>query len=264
MTRVASSVCHESSPVSIRCFGLSWPVVFGSSSFLFYIYKQQQRRPTRLQTKDTPEIPYIYPHKSQSSVVNKPSTFQSAVSHKRSFQIRMMIFYQTFNATKIVFIGSIAVFFFMGTLPYVSASIGHSPTNSVTSPISPVFQKHPLEDSTSWKLHRERLSSIELHDPPGLARRSLQTTALTVHGATPEIKVIHEKNELEDEQWELPFEITHKKQKKHVPFAGGDTTHGIMIDAGSVSVLRPFVPRDMILRRCYSLFRYPWTTKKSH
>ena len=164
----------------------------------------------------------------------------------------MAIFCRSFNASKIMFIGSIArtIFLLMGTSPSVSASIGN--TNSVTSPISPIFQKHPLEDSTSWKLHRKRLSSKVLHDPPESAHRSLQTAALTVHGATPEIKVIHEKNEREDEPWELPFEITHKKQKKHVPFAGGDTTHGIMIDAGSVSVLRPFSPRDMILHRCYS------------
>ena len=33
----------------------------------------------------------------------------------------------------------------------------------------------------------------------------------------------------------LPFQIRHMKNKKHIPFAGGDTTHGIMIDAGSVS-----------------------------
>jgi len=30
-----------------------------------------------------------------------------------------------------------------------------------------------------------------------------------------------------------PYTIKHKKPKKHIPFAGGDTTHGMMIDAGS-------------------------------
>jgi len=37
----------------------------------------------------------------------------------------------------------------------------------------------------------------------------------------------------DDDRYELPFEIRHKHPHKHVPFAGGDTTHGIMIDAGS-------------------------------
>ena len=38
----------------------------------------------------------------------------------------------------------------------------------------------------------------------------------------------------DDDDFELPFTITHKPYKQHIPYAGGDTTHGIMIDAGSV------------------------------
>lgn len=68
--------------------------------------------------------------------------------------------------------------------------------------------QHPLEDAKSWDLH---------------VRRVLQ--AATDDGGNKEVQ--------EDE--ETPYTIIHKKRKKHVPFAGGDTTHGMMIDAGSVS-----------------------------
>lgn len=147
--------------------------------------------------------------------------------------MRITVFCQLADATKIMFIGTFAIFFLIGT----PASAIRDAVDSVTAPVSLVFEKHPLEDSTSWKFHQERISAKELSDSPESSRRNLQTAALAVRGSTPEIKVIHQKNEHEDEPWELPFEITHKKQKKHVPFAGGDTTHGIMIDAGSVSVV---------------------------
>ncbi len=146
--------------------------------------------------------------------------------------MRMPVFYQSADATKIMFIVTFALFFLAGT---PTSAITHA-VDSVTGPMSLVLEKHPLEDSTSWKLHHERLWAKEGSDPLESSRRTLQTAALTARGSTPEIKVIHRKKEHEDEPWELPFEITHKKQKKHVPFAGGDTTHGIMIDAGSVSV----------------------------
>jgi len=62
-------------------------------------------------------------------------------------------------------------------------------------------RKHPLEDDKSWDLHQGR-----------------------------SLKVVQKKKETEDD---TPYIIVHKKPKKHIPFAGGDTTHGMMIDAGS-------------------------------
>ncbi|CAB9521856.1 Ectonucleoside triphosphate diphosphohydrolase [Seminavis robusta] len=60
--------------------------------------------------------------------------------------------------------------------------------------------RHPLEESISWELHVRRLEGGE--------------------------------EEPEDEE-DTPYTIKHKKPKNHIPFAGGDTTHGMMIDAGS-------------------------------
>lgn len=68
-------------------------------------------------------------------------------------------------------------------------------------------QRHPLEDVKSWDLHGRR-TLLEDNPIPG---------------------------DGEDEE-DTPYTIKHKKPKKHIPFAGGETTHGMMIDAGSVSV----------------------------
>lgn len=58
--------------------------------------------------------------------------------------------------------------------------------------------RHPLEEASSWASHMQR--------------RRLQEAG---------------------EEEDTPYTIKHKKPKKHIPFAGGDTTHGMMIDAGS-------------------------------
>lgn len=136
---------------------------------------------------------------------------------------------------KIIFYYTLAIVVLMGPSLSASASVLNV-ADSTTSSFSSVLgsQKHPLEDSTSWALHLERQSPegpVEFN-PQGSPKRRLQTAAVAV-AATD---VATEKNsEPEDNGPELPFEVNHKNKHKHVPYAGGDTTHGIMIDAGSVS-----------------------------
>jgi hypothetical protein len=72
--------------------------------------------------------------------------------------------------------------------------------------------RHPLEDAQSWRLHQRR--SLEEEDPNDSEA---------------------EQDNEEEEDVETPYKIMHKKLKNHIPFAGGDTTHGMIIDAGSVS-----------------------------
>ena len=87
-------------------------------------------------------------------------------------------------------------------------------------------QKHPLEDVKSWKLHVERRNQHKLQEEDqsqqkddnadGRRRRNL---------ATKYVKVVTDEK--------TPYTVLHKQIKPHLPFAGGDTTHGMMIDAGS-------------------------------
>jgi hypothetical protein len=62
--------------------------------------------------------------------------------------------------------------------------------------------KHPAENIKSFRLHEER------------HHRKLSTYVTVKEG---------------DEN--TPYTIKHKQLKNHIPFAGGDTTHGMMIDA---------------------------------
>jgi hypothetical protein len=72
-------------------------------------------------------------------------------------------------------------------------------------------ERHPLEDINSWELHQQR---------------SLQEEQSTVHRRLASYVVVEDGT---DEG--TPYVIKHKKLKSHIPFAGGDTTHGMMIDA---------------------------------
>jgi hypothetical protein len=73
-------------------------------------------------------------------------------------------------------------------------------------------QRHPLEDITSWELHQQR---TQQHQQPSEHRRQLAEYVTVT----------------DDEDADTPYIIKHKKPKSHIPFAGGDTTHGMMIDA---------------------------------
>ena len=86
------------------------------------------------------------------------------------------------------------------------------------------LEKHALEDKTSWDLFKRR--------------QGLKTDGISVDGPHRQLKkqkndtapaIDHDKPTDED----TPYTIQHKKPKKHIPYAGGDTTHGLMIDAGS-------------------------------
>lgn len=74
--------------------------------------------------------------------------------------------------------------------------------------ISSTLERHPLEDKQSWDQYRRRFLNQQTH-------RQLSKY----------VKISSESSE------DVPYTIMHKKQKQHIPFAGGDTTHGIMIDA---------------------------------
>ena len=109
-------------------------------------------------------------------------------------------------------------------------------------------KKHPLEDHQSWELHlnRQQSSSLELRRRRR-RRRQLQlqqegqeidNAVATMTGSGGTILNNPTSSDSSDNNGDgntLPFQIRHMKNKKHIPFAGGDTTHGIMIDAGSVS-----------------------------
>mmetsp|Transcript_10997 Transcript_10997/g.22199 ORF Transcript_10997/g.22199 Transcript_10997/m.22199 type:complete len:760 (-) Transcript_10997:253-2532(-) len=136
----------------------------------------------------------------------------------------------------------------------------------------PPNEKHPLEDHRSWNLHLERHfggGSVEPNtDAPAETtnRRPSRRRMARAENKFVEIKEnetitvpdleddaaddddddnseeddnVNEEDDndddvnKDDDDFELPFTITHKPYKKHIPYAGGDTTHGIMIDAGS-------------------------------
>jgi len=89
--------------------------------------------------------------------------------------------------------------------------------------------KHPLEDHQSWDLHVSRqliaVGEATIEGDINLRRLVEETT----DASPPKDEASAENAENSD----MPYTIKHKKPKKHIPFAGGDTTHGMMIDAGS-------------------------------
>lgn len=123
-------------------------------------------------------------------------------------------------------------------------------TASIQSPGT--HQMHPLEDPTSWDLHMGRRKAQQQADtssnsPPRrfLQKATAATASISASASTVGITFDaddrendDDDNDNDDHAWKLPFKVEHKKPKNHIPFAGGDTTHGIMIDAGSVSIVR--------------------------
>mmetsp|Transcript_18648 Transcript_18648/g.42598 ORF Transcript_18648/g.42598 Transcript_18648/m.42598 type:complete len:192 (-) Transcript_18648:32-607(-) len=145
----------------------------------------------------------------------------------------------------------------IATLPSSASVSARYATRSASRRVVQQFstQKHHLEDTTSWELHLDRHSveAAEASERTGTDGRFLQTavaslsglatttTTTTTTNAKRSSKGFH--NEVDededgvddDKHRVLPFEVRHKPLKSHIPIAGGDTTHGMMIDAGSVS-----------------------------
>ena len=82
------------------------------------------------------------------------------------------------------------------------------------------YHKHPMEDKQSWNLELDRRS----HDSQGEAEEEEQPIRTRKLGKY--VKVV-------EDDGDLPYQIMHKQLKDHIPFPGGDTMHGMMIDAGS-------------------------------
>jgi hypothetical protein len=83
-------------------------------------------------------------------------------------------------------------------------------------------RRHPLEDVKSWELHQQRQqrqTQQQKEDVVTAAAMSLQNRRLSY-------ETVQEAN-----GDDAPYTIKHKKLKDHIPFAGGDTDHGFMIDA---------------------------------
>jgi hypothetical protein len=93
-----------------------------------------------------------------------------------------------------------------------------------------IHQKHPLEDLESWRLHVARLEGREPSTQAGGRRRHRRLVAEGDESAV-DAAAGGESGTAGDD---TPYTVMHKKPKTHIPYAGGDTTHGIMIDAGSV------------------------------
>lgn len=92
--------------------------------------------------------------------------------------------------------------------------------------------KHPMEDIRSWRLHLERRTEQQAFQSSmqSNSRRRLATY----------VKVEQVDGDVDgdgDGDGRTPYTVLHKKLKPHLPFAGGDTTHGMMIDAGSQGTL---------------------------
>ncbi|KAG7361681.1 GDA1/CD39 nucleoside phosphatase family protein [Nitzschia inconspicua] len=82
-------------------------------------------------------------------------------------------------------------------------------------------QRHPLEDLKSWELFRQRSQ-----------QEKQEQLVRSIHDATHRHLASYVTVQEETEEG-VSYTIQHKKIKRHIPYAGGDTTHGMMIDAGS-------------------------------
>lgn len=109
--------------------------------------------------------------------------------------------------------------------------------------------KHPLEDTKSWDLHVSRQlvigdATAGKDDVGGdiSLKRQLETT--DDNGPTTGVGAASAGNKT------VLFAVKHIVPKNHIPFAGGDTTHGMMIDAGSV---RPYVQLSYLVFVLFSL-----------
>jgi len=129
-----------------------------------------------------------------------------------------------------------------------AASDFDSTTTTASIQLPGTHEMHPLEDPTSWDLHmgrrkaqqQQQQANTSSSSPPRrfLQKATAATASISASASTVGITFDADDRENDDDDnddhaWKLPFKVEHKKPKNHIPFAGGDTTHGIMIDAGS-------------------------------
>jgi hypothetical protein len=87
--------------------------------------------------------------------------------------------------------------------------------------------KHPLEATKSWDLYLERRGRRQPLQSPGKDRRALKKK-----------RDVHDESEPPKHNKDAEIAITHIPQNHKIPKAEGSTMHGMMIDAGSVSLIR--------------------------
>eukprot|EP00536_Pseudo-nitzschia_multiseries_P002756 jgi/Psemu1/317971/estExt_fgenesh1_pm.C_380011 len=86
--------------------------------------------------------------------------------------------------------------------------------------------KHPSEDLKSWDLHVKRQQTDEQPENIIASTNAERILRVDVDRPSTDEGAASKTNQ-------VPYSIKREKYAKNVPFAGGDTTHGIMIDAGS-------------------------------
>jgi hypothetical protein len=138
--------------------------------------------------------------------------------------------------------------------PSTFSEANKAPAESFTTTI-----KHPLEDTKSWRLFIQRQQEQQqhqpqqpqqqqhtqrmLHDSNGITNDDDSKNNYGVGGFFSFLGVSkHKKSstkELEEEEQEQhdhdEIHVTHSPYKHKIPKADGDSMHGMMIDAGSVS-----------------------------
>jgi hypothetical protein len=106
----------------------------------------------------------------------------------------------------------------------VGAAVGVEASKSTNQNVIHRMTKHPLEDTKSWQLHLNRLEGNESEEDQQRRHLSSHDDDSTEAGG----------GSGGGNDDDTPYTIQHKKPKKNIPFPGGETTHGMMIDAGSV------------------------------
>mmetsp|Transcript_32082 Transcript_32082/g.78140 ORF Transcript_32082/g.78140 Transcript_32082/m.78140 type:complete len:732 (+) Transcript_32082:86-2281(+) len=94
-------------------------------------------------------------------------------------------------------------------------------------------EKHPLEDAKSWKLHAERRNKQKkLQDEEQRQKKQSRFSLFSRDNEDDGRRRLATYVKVATDE-RTPYTVLHKQLKPHLPFAGGDTTHGMMIDAGS-------------------------------
>jgi hypothetical protein len=87
--------------------------------------------------------------------------------------------------------------------------------------------KHPLEATKSWMLHLQRRR-----------RRQQQQSSGNYHRSLKKKRDVDDEFEHTEDNQNPEIEITHTSQNHKIPKAEGSSMHGMMIDAGSVSLIQ--------------------------
>jgi hypothetical protein len=110
-----------------------------------------------------------------------------------------------------------------------AVGVGVEASKSTNRNVIRRMTKHPLEDTKSWQLHLDRLEGNESEEDQ--RRRQNQRRRLS---SQDDDSTGADGGGGSGNDDDTPYTIQHKKPKKNIPFPGGETTHGMMIDAGSV------------------------------